>query len=97
MKLQISVEEAKKIIDEIVDDQFVIEALDEAGLAPRQIEIKVETKGHYISTNNVPMNLAKEIDFEAKSANKIDCDQYLSLDKINLEKEGAIDTIPSAA
>ena len=36
MKLQISVEEAKKIIDEIVDDQFVIEALDEAGLAPGQ-------------------------------------------------------------
>lgn len=37
MELQISIEEVKKIIDEIVDNQFVIKALNEARLTSKQM------------------------------------------------------------
>ena len=45
MKLKVSVEEATKVIDEIVTEEFIVTALTAANIKPDLTEIIAETQG----------------------------------------------------
>lgn len=76
MELQISIEEVKKIIDEIVDNQFVIKALNEARLTSKQMnEEDVEFAAEKLKVLHELEQLARP--FQPYAKNFLICLQYI--------------------